>query len=310
MSTTLQSETLRTVPFAGTAVRPLAFGAARLTAGDGWGEPEDRAASIRLALHAAEAGVTLFDTADALGPGVSESILGDAFAGRDDVVIATKVGMLRPAANRWDVLGHPNYLRQQIRLSLARLRRERLDFVYLHRIDPNYPLADQIGALQEAREAGLIGAIGISEPTLEQFNEVLRLEPNLGAVQSLYNLAARGNQTIAERARTLGIAFAAYWPLIGRGYAAQQRRALFAALDEIAEPLGLTAAQLSLAWIFTTQPQSIAIAGTRSIDHLRSNLRASEVGLDAETLAAIERSVSRVIGDTEFDPRQPVEASA
>ncbi|PRI12070.1 aldo/keto reductase [Leucobacter massiliensis] len=296
-----------TATLAGRPVSRLAFGAARLTAGDGWGAPRDPAAARALLLAAVDAGFDLVDTADALGPGVSEQLIGEALGGRDDVLVATKIGMLRPSVRSWRVLGHPDYLRQQIHLSLGRLRRERIELLYLHRIDPHYPLADQLGVLQEARDRGDVGAIGVSEPSAEQLERVLELEPGLEAVQSLYNPVARQNAPVAARLGELGIPFVAYWPLVGRGLRPEHKRRLFAAFGAIGAGAGLTPHQLCLAWIFTTQPHALAVAGSRSLDHLVQNLAAAGAALDAATVAEVDGAVRDVLGDVAFDPRFPEE---
>lgn len=292
---------------AGASVTRVGFGAARLTAGDGWGAPQDPASARNLLLAAVDAGYDYIDTADALGPGISEQLIGEALGNRDDVLVATKVGMLRPAPDAWGVLGRPDYLRQQIRLSLQRLQRDRIDLLYLHRIDPDYPLADQLGALQEARDRGDVGAIGVSEPTAEQLEQVIAVEPGLAAVQSLYNPVARRNTAVASRARELGIPFVAYWPLVGRGLRAEHKERLFAEFRSIGERIDLTPHQLSLAWIFTTQPHSLAVAGSRSIGHLVQNLVAAGVELDGCLVAEISQAVERVLGGVPFDPRFPEE---
>ncbi|MDR1633850.1 MAG: aldo/keto reductase [Bifidobacteriaceae bacterium] len=149
------------VRVAGRVTSPLVLGTARLTAGDGWGEPSDPARARQLAHDAVAAGYTHIDSADSLGPGTAERILGEALGGDATVLIATKVGMLRPGPNRWGVLGHPDYLRQQVYASRSRLRRERIDLVYLHRIDPDYRPEDQLGALDDLRGEGVIGHLNV-----------------------------------------------------------------------------------------------------------------------------------------------------
>lgn len=297
-----QSGTLR---LAGAVVPRVGFGAARLTAGDGWGVPADPEQSKRLLLDAVSAGFKYVDTADALGPGVSEQLIGEALGRREDVLVATKVGMLRPAAKRWGILGHPDYLRQQIELSLQRLQRDRIELLFLHRIDPNFPLEDQLGVLQDARDRGDVGAIGVSEPTAAQLETVLTLEPKLAAVQSLYNLTARQNDSVIQRLHGIGIPFVAYWPLIGRGLRPERKDALFAQLDAIGRRLGLSAHQLSLAWIFATQPNALAIVGSRSLEHLELNLRAADVVLEPAVVDEIDAAVHTTVGDTPVDPRFP-----
>ncbi|UTX53787.1 aldo/keto reductase [Leucobacter aridicollis] len=297
----------REIELAGHRVSRVGFGAARLTAGDGWGEPADPAAAKDLLLAAVEAGFTYVDTADALGPGVSERLIGEALGNRDDVLVATKVGMLRPAADAWGVLGRPDYLRQQIHLSLQRLRRDRIDLLYLHRIDPAVPLADQLGVLQEARDRGDVGAIGVSEPSAAQLDEVLTLEPSLAAVQSLLSVVARQNGELAARLDRLGIPFVAYWPLVGRGLKSEQKALLFAELGRIGDTVGLSAHQLSLAWIFSVYPHAAAVAGSRSLIHLVQNQQAAGVRLDSCVVSEVEAAVAAIVGDTPFDPRFPKE---
>jgi len=295
---------------AGHVVPRVAFGGARLTAGDGWGAPVDPEKS-RAALRAAlDAGISHIDTADALGPGISESVIGDVIGDREDVLVATKVGMLRPGPDSWDVLGHPNYLRQQIRLSLSRLRRERIDLLYLHRIDPAYPLEDQVGVLQEARDAGLVGEIGISQPTPEQLAQVLSAEPSLAAVQSLYNVATPDGLDIAEQLQRHGIPFIAYWPLVGRGLDAAHHRALFDGLARIGSARALTAPQVALAWIFTTAPNASAVVGSRSAEHITINAAAAGLRLDGDELVAVAELTRRVLAGVNFDPRNSKEQFA
>lgn len=292
---------------AGRDVVRVGFGAARLTAGDGWGRPVDPERSRALVRAARDAGVDYFDTADALGPGVSETIIGETLGDADDVLVATKVGMLRAGPRTWDVLGHPNYLRQQVYSSLVRLRRERIDLLYLHRIDPAYPLADQLGALQDLRDQGLIARLGVSEPTAAQLDEVLALEPRLAAVQSLYNLVARDNAVIARTLGERGIPFVAYWPLIGRGLSHERHARLFAALAPIAADLDVSTAELALAWIFTTLPNGLAVVGSRSTRHLAGNVAASGVRLPVDALARIDDVVARELAGVRFDPSEPRE---
>ncbi len=290
---------------AGRDIVRVGFGAARLTAGDGWGRPADPERSRALVRAAREAGIDYFDTADALGPGVSEAIIGETIGDADDVLVATKVGMLRAGPHTWDVLGHPNYLRQQVYASLARLRRERIDLLYLHRIDRNYPLADQLGALQDLRDQGLIAHLGVSEPTAAQLDEVLTLEPRLAAVQSLYNLVARDNAAIAQTLDGRGIPFVAYWPLIGRGLSRDNHARLFAALAPVAAEVDVPVTELALAWIFTTLPNALAVVGSRSTQHLAGNVSASGLHLSSETLARIDEVVARELAGVRFDPSEP-----
>lgn len=180
-------------------VRRIGLGTMRLTdaTGDGtqagaqiWRAPNNPTDTVTLLHRAIELGVQLIDTADAYALGESEELIAQALHPyRDDLVIATKVGNLRPTSTDWVVLGHPAYLKQQVELSLRRLRLEQIDLVQLHRLDPVYPIADQVGALAELRKEGKIRHIGLSEVRVEQLDEARRAAP-IAAVQNLYNLTA------------------------------------------------------------------------------------------------------------------------
>lgn len=150
-------------------VTRIGFGTMGLT-GDGvWGEPADRSAAIRVIRAAVDAGVNVIDTADSYGPAVTERLVADALRPyRDDVVIATKVGTVRTGPNVFIPLGRPEYLVQQVELSLRTLGLDTIDLMQLHRLDPAVSIADQVGALQNLREQGKIRHIGLSEVTLEQ----------------------------------------------------------------------------------------------------------------------------------------------
>lgn len=290
------------VELAGRNVSRVAFGAARLTAGDGWGVPEDISASRNLLRSAIDLGYDYIDTADSLGPGVSEAVIGDVVGNSDRVLVATKVGMLRPSATRWGVLGHPDYLRQQVRNSLLRLRRDRIDLVYLHRIDPAYPLADQLGALQELRDEGLVGHIGVSEPTPAQLEEVFDIETP-AVVQSVYNLVERRNGEIITTLGDRGIPFVAYWPLLGRGVSRSVYDAIHRQLRPTAQRLGTTTHALSLAWIFGRHPLSLAVVGSRDPRHLAANRAAADLTLDDAVLDEITAAVDAVCDpSTAFNP--------
>ncbi|WP_067483335.1 aldo/keto reductase [Actinomadura hibisca] len=248
-----------------------------------WRPPADRDGAIALLRHAADAGVTLFDTADAYALGGGEELIADALHPyRDEVVIATKVGVLRPSPTEWVPLGHPAYLRQQAELSLRRLRVERIDLLQLHRVDPAYPLADQVGALKQLQDEGKVRHIGLSEVTIEELQEAEKTAP-IASVQNVYNLVTRQHEQVVDHAEANGLAFLPYFPI-----------AMGAHNDEIAAvaaEVGATPAQVSLAWLLRRSPAIVPIPGTTSIAHLDQNLAAADVRLtDAQfaRLSALE----------------------
>ena len=156
---TLPAHASGTFEIAGKTVHRLGFGAMRLTGKGIWGEPADREEAVAVVRRAVEFGVDFIDTADSYGPHVSEEIIREALHPYpEQVVIATKAGLLRLGPDEWRPLGHPDYLRQEAELSLRRLGLDRIDLFQLHRIDAKFPLEDQIGELKKLQEEGKIGA--------------------------------------------------------------------------------------------------------------------------------------------------------
>lgn len=245
-----------------------------------WAAPTDREALLRLIRDAVDKGVNFFDTADAYALGAGEELVAEALTGApDDVVVATKVGVLRPSPEAWVPLGHPDYLRQQVELSLRRLGRETIDLLYLHRIDENYPIADQVGALAEAVAEGKVRHLGLSEATVSQLEAALEVAP-VAAVQNLYNLAARDHDQVVDRTAELGIAFVPFFPL-------SFDTTEVAGLEQVANALGATAGQVALAWLLHRSPHVVPIPGTTSTAHLDENLAALDLVLSADDLAVL-----------------------
>lgn len=242
-----------------------------------WTAPTDRAEAIALLRRAVDLGVNLFDTADAYALGAGEELLAEALHPyRDGVVIATKAGVLRPSPTEWITHGHPAYLRQQAELSLRRLRTDRIDLFQLHRVDPAYPLDDQIGALRQLQEEGKIRHIGLSEVTVEELTAASRIAP-IASVQNLYNLAERGHDAVVDHTAERGIAFLPYFP-IARGEHAADGGPLAA----VAREVGATRSQTALAWLLHRAPNVIPIPGTSSPAHLAENVGALGVSLTEE----------------------------
>ncbi|QCQ16612.1 aldo/keto reductase [Microbacterium sp. RG1] len=264
-------------------VTRIGFGTMGLT-GDGvWGEPADRSAAIRVIRAAVDAGVNVIDTADSYGPAVTERLVADALRPyRDDVVIATKVGTVRTGPNVFIPLGRPEYLVQQVELSLRTLGLDTIDLMQLHRLDPAVPIADQVGALQNLREQGKIRHIGLSEVTLEQLQEAERTAP-IAAVQNMYNLAVRVSQPVLDYATDRGIAFIPWFPIRTAGLTDSG-----SPLATVARQSGATPAQVALAWILHRSPVTIPIPGTRSITHLHENVQAGALRLTAEQMTLLD----------------------
>ncbi|ALJ22114.1 aldo/keto reductase [Microbacterium sp. No. 7] len=294
--------TTPTTTIAGIEVPRVGFAGLHLAGPGGWGPAPDRDAARALLRAAVERGVRYIDTADTLGPGVSEEVIAEELAPyRGDLVIATKAGMTRAGAREWGVLGRPDYLKQQAYTSLHRLRLDAIPLFFLHRIDPAYPLADQVGALAELREAGAIRHIGVSAVDPAQLEAARAVTP-IDAVQSHFNVVSRAHEPVVRRTAELGIPFIAYWSL-GHG------RELIAspAVQAIADRLGVTGAQVVLAWLFQHSPRTLAIPGTSSPERLASNLAALDLELDEQALAALEAlaATSRPMPDIPPSPVTP-----
>jgi len=175
----------------------LGYGTMQLPGEGVWGPPRDRGEAHRVLRRAVELGITFFDTADSYGPYVAEDLLREALHPyADDVVIATKAGLTRQGPGVWTPLGKPAYLRQEVEMSLRRLGLERIDLFQLHRIDADYPVADQVGELKQLQEEGKIRHIGLSEVTVDQLVEAQETA-EIVSVQNLFNLANR----VAEKLR-------------------------------------------------------------------------------------------------------------
>jgi aryl-alcohol dehydrogenase-like predicted oxidoreductase len=274
-----------------TPVHRIGFGTMRLTdaTGDGtqagaqiWRAPADPSRQIQVLRRAVELGVQLIDTADAYALGESEELVAQALHPyADDLVIATKVGLVRPSPTEWVPLGHPAYLAQQVELSLRRLRVDRLGLVQLHRLDPAFPIADQVGALARLREQGKIRHIGLSEVTLDELEHAREVTP-IATVQNHYNLAERHHEAVLDRATAAGIAFLPFFPLATGDLARPG-----SAIAEISAELGATSSQVALAWLLHRAPNIVPIPGTGSVAHLEQNIGAGSLGLTDEQLRRI-----------------------
>lgn len=271
----------------------------------------DDAAGIRTLRGAADAGVTFFDTADVYGDGHNEELLGRALGDRrHNLVIASKFGLQAQTSSSRQVSGHPDYVKQAVHNSLRRLGMDYLDLYYLHRVDPKVPIEDTVGAMAELVNQGLIRYIGLSEASAATVRRAAQVHP-ITALQSEWSLWARDLEAeILPTCRELGIGVVPWSPL-GRGFLTHQLTRLAPddyrltaprfqgenfqqnlerarRLAELAAEWGCTAAQLALAWLLHQGEEVVPIPGTRSLERVRENLGALEVGLDAPRLAKLE----------------------
>jgi pyridoxine 4-dehydrogenase len=264
----------------------LGYGAMRLTGPGIWGPPRDRDEAIRVLRRAVELGVSFIDTADSYGPYISEELIHEALHPyADELVIATKAGLVRTGPGEWHPVGRPEYLRQEAEMSLRRLGLERIDLLQLHRIDPRVPLEEQIGVFVELQREGKVRHIGVSNFTVEEVRRAQAITP-IATVQNRYNLADRASEDVLDHCASEGIGFIPWFP-IAFGELARPG----GPLDGIAQQTGATPSQLALAWLLRRSPVVLPIPGTASVAHLEENVASATVRLSDEQFAAMSNAV-------------------
>jgi pyridoxine 4-dehydrogenase len=264
-------------------VNRLGFGAMRIVGKGVWGPPDDRDECVRVLRRAVELGVNFIDTADSYGPYISEDIIREALYPYDGLVIATKAGFLRTGPDIWIEMGYPSYLRQECEMSLRRLGVDTIDLFQLHRVDPKWPLADQVGELLTLKNEGKIRHIGLSEVNGDQLKEAQTIT-EIVSVQNMYNLTTRGSEPLLDEATNQGVAFIPWFPLAAGPLAAADGPLQRIAADHHASP-----SQLALAWLLKRSPVILPIPGTSKVAHLEENVAAAEITLtddEFETLSA------------------------
>ncbi|MFJ6937774.1 aldo/keto reductase [Streptomyces sp. NPDC101132] len=268
-------------------VRRLGFGTGGLVGPGYWGPRGERAAARALLHTALDRGVNLIDTADNYGPDLAEELIAEALHPYpDDLLVATKGGVVRTGPDTWHVAGRPEQLRAMCEASLRRLRTDRIGLYQLHRLDPAVPMAEQLGALLELRAEGKIRHIGLDTVTAEQLEEALKYVP-VASVQNRYNLLDRSSEAVLELCGERGIAFLPWFPL---GNGALTRRGA-AALSTVAAEHGASTGQIALAWLLHRSPVLCPTPGTGSAEHLAENLDAGTVRLSARETELLEALV-------------------
>jgi pyridoxine 4-dehydrogenase len=266
-------------------VNRLGFGAMRLTGKGVWGPPDDHDECIRVLRRAVELGVNFIDTADSYGPHVSEELIREALHPYpDDLVIATKAGLVRPGPDDWRELGFPPYLRQQCETSLRRLGVDRIDLFQLHRIDSKFPAEDQVGELAALQQEGKIRHIGLSEVKANQL-QAAQKAATIVSVQNMYNLSTRTAEPVLQACEAEGIGFIPWFPLAAGPLAASD-----GPLQRIAGQHHATPSQLALAWLLKRSPVILPIPGTSKVGHLEENAAAAGITLSDEEFDALSRA--------------------
>jgi pyridoxine 4-dehydrogenase len=260
-------------------VNRLGYGAMRITGPGIWKEPPDREQAKAALRRAVELDVNFIDTADSYGPEVSEVLIAEALHPYpDDLVIATKGGMVRPGPNRWNPDGRPEHLRQACEGSLKRLRLEQIPLYQFHRPDPKVPIADSIGALAQLKEEGKIRHIGVSNFSPAQIHEAEQITPVV-SVQNRYNASDRSSETVVDLCDQEQLVFIPWAPI--------QDTSTVIPVQAAASRLGVSERQVVLAWLLSRSPQILPIPGSGSPEHVEDNIAAASLELTNEELNSI-----------------------
>jgi aryl-alcohol dehydrogenase-like predicted oxidoreductase len=276
-----------------------------------YGDPVDTAHGINVIRGAHELGVTFFDTAEAYGPFVNETLVGEALEPiRDEVVLATKFGFEFEPRRR---NSRPDHIRQVVEQMLQRLRTDRIDLLYQHRVDPEVPIEDVAGAVRDLITEGKVGHLGLSEASADTIRRAHAVQP-VAAVQSEYSIWARDPEAeVLPACDELGIGFVPWSPL-GQGFltgtvgrsesfsdndirsrfprftpeALEANQPIVDLVKEIADRNGATAGQIALAWLLAKSPGIVPIPGSRRIERVRENIAAAEVALSTDEVEEID----------------------
>jgi pyridoxine 4-dehydrogenase len=266
-------------------VTRMGYGAMQLAGPGVFGPPKDRDAAVAVLRAAVDAGINHIDTSDFYGPEITNQIIKEAlYPYPGDLVIVTKVGAERDANGGWPHARQPEQLRKQVEGNLRNLGVDALDVVNMRLggFDAPEPgsVAEQVGALEEMRQEGLIKHVGLSTVNAEQVAEAQSITPVV-CVQNLYNVAVRGDDALIDELAAQGIAYVPYFPL--GGFSPLQD----ATLDAVAARLGTSKMTVALAWLLQRSPNILLIPGTSSVAHLHENIAAVDLEIPAAELAEL-----------------------
>jgi pyridoxine 4-dehydrogenase len=260
-------------------VNRLGFGAMRITGRGIWGDPPSRDQAIATLRRVVELGVNFIDTADSYGPSVSEELIASAlFPYPDDLVLATKGGLVRPGPNRWEPDGRPSHLRSACEGSLRRLRLEQIPLYQFHRPDPRVPLAESLGEIAALKSEGKIRHVGVSNVSEAQLREAQRIVP-IVSVQNRFNATDRKSASMVDLCEQEQLTFLPWAPV--------QEADRNPAVAEAAQRHGVSERQVVLAWMLASSPSILPIPGTGSVSHAEENIAAAALELSPDEIAAI-----------------------
>lgn len=275
--TTLDAANAGTYAFDETfKINRLGYGTMQLTGPGTWGPYSDPENGIKVIKQALAYGINFFDTADSYGPWFADRYLAAGLKGaanRDQIFISDKVGQTRQGPNVWTPHGEPNYLRQQVEVSMMTLGLDHEDLVFLHRIDSHFSVAEQVGELKKLQDEGKIKHIGLSQVTVDQIKEAQKVA-KIDAIENLYNVADHHDDDVLAYAESQQMAFLPWFPL-ATGKLAQAG----SPLTTMAQKYEVSPAQIALAWLLKRSRAILPIPGTSSVDHLADNVAAANVVL-------------------------------
>jgi pyridoxine 4-dehydrogenase len=258
-------------------VNRLGFGAMRITGSGIWGEPRDREAAKAVLRRAVELGVNFIDTADSYGPNVSEELIAEALHPYpDDLVIATKGGLLRSGPNAWHPDGRPEHLVEVCEGSLRRLKLDQIPLYQFHRPDPAVPLEESVGTLVQLKEQGKIRHIGLSNVNEKQLREAQKLTP-IVSIQNRYNATDRGSEALLDLCEQEQLTFLPWAPI----------QNLDSRAAKVSQKYGVTPRQIVLAWMLARSSAMLPIPGTGSVEHLEENIAAAALRLTADEVSSL-----------------------
>ncbi len=285
-STSTRTSAAGTITIGGDlTVNRLGFGAMRITGPGIWGDPQDPAAARRLLRHAVELGMDFIDTADSYGPGVSERLIAEALHPYPEgLVIATKGGIVRPAADQWVRDGRPVHLREACLASLKRLKLERIDLYQFHAIDREVPLEDSLGEIARLKAEGFIRHVGVSNFDADELARA-RTIVDVVAVQNRYNISDRSSDPVLAVCERDGLAFIPWSPLSQAPRDAST--AACAALGNWAARREVSFSQAAIAWLLARSPVMLPIPGTSGMEHLEDNSLAATLRFTPQEILEI-----------------------
>ena len=279
-----------TAILAGRPVHRMGFGAMQLPGPGVFGPPADRDQALAVLRRAVEAGVDHVDTAQFYGPDVANGLIHEAlFPYPDNLVLVSKVGAVRDEKRQWLPAQRPEDLRAGVEANLASLQLDQVPVVNLRRHpESDVPLAEQLDAMIALRDEGLIGGIGLSNVALDDYR-VARSRIDVACVQNAYNLTDRSDQPLFDECRADAVPYVPFFPL-GSAFFADNPVLDAPAVEEAAGRLGVSRAQVALAWLLAQAPTALLIPGTASLAHLEENLAATELVLDEVAVEALDQA--------------------